>query len=72
MPVLDTSREAAHAQAMAYRRMGPSRRFRSACEMSETFRRVAVDRIRREHPEYTEVECRNQLIWELYGIRRER
>jgi hypothetical protein len=67
--VLETSPEAARAQAEAYRRMGPARRFRAACDMSDAFRRVSLQRIREQHPEFSERECKRQLVFELYGIR---
>ena len=56
-------------QAEVHRRMGPQRRLRAACEMSDTFRRVTLRRIREQHPEYSASDCRDQLVWELYGIR---
>jgi len=49
--------------------MGPAGRFRAAVEMSEAFRRVALDRIRKQHPTYSDAECRAQLVWELYRVR---
>ena len=67
--MLDTSPEAARIQAEVHRRMGPARRFRTACQMSDAFRRVALQRIRGQHPDYSELDCRNELIWELYGVR---
>lgn len=67
--MLDTSPEAARAQAEAHRRMGPARRFRTACAMSEAFRRVALQRVRQQHPELSEQGCKRQLVFELYGIR---
>jgi hypothetical protein len=67
--MLDTSPEAARAQVEAHRRMGPARRFRMACEMSEFFRRVALERIRLQHPDFSDAQCRAQLIWELYHVR---
>lgn len=67
--VLDTTQEAARVQAEVHRRMGPERRFRIACDMSESFRRVALERIRRQHPEFSDTQCRMQLVWELHGVR---
>lgn len=68
----DTTREAARMQALAHRRMGPARRLAMALRMSEGVREMARARIRRQHPALDEVAVREQLIWELYGVRRER
>jgi hypothetical protein len=72
MPVmsLDTSTEAARIQAAVYRRLGGSRRFEIACEMSMAVRELARARIRAKHPELDEDAIRDLLIWELYGVRR--
>lgn len=67
--MLDTTPEAARAQAEAHRRMGPARRFRMACDMSNAFRRVALQRVKEQHPELSEQACKKQLVFELYGIR---
>lgn len=67
--VLDTTPEAARVQAEAHRRMGPAARFRIARDMSESFRRVALARIHRQHPELSDAQCRAHLVWELYGVR---
>jgi hypothetical protein len=67
--MLDTAPEAARAQAEAHRRMGAAQRFRVACQMSETFRRVALDRIRKQNPTLSEEQCRAELVWELYSVR---
>ena len=70
--VHDTSVEAARVQAAVHRRMGGVRKFMMACEMSDSVRAIVRDRIRARHPEFDEVEIRDELIWELYGVRRER
>lgn len=49
--------------------MGPVRRFKAACQMSDSFRRIALERIRTQHPEFSEAQCRAQLVWELYRVR---
>jgi hypothetical protein len=67
--MFDTTPEAARVQAEAHRRMGPAARFRVARDMSESFRRVALERIRAQHPELSDAQCRSQLVWELYGVR---
>lgn len=58
--VLDNSPDAARAQGEAHRRMGPARRFKAASEMSDSLRRVAVARIRTQHAEFSEAQCRAQ------------
>jgi hypothetical protein len=68
--MLDTSPEAARAQAEAYRRLRSSRRFEIACELSQAVRRLALDRIHRKRPDLDESATRELLVWELYGIRR--
>ena len=65
----DTSPDAARAQAEAHRRMGPARRFKAACQMSDSFRRIAMNRIRAQNPGLSDPQCRAQLVWELYGVR---
>lgn len=67
--MLDTAPDAARAQAEAHRKMGSVARFRAACQMSEAFRRIALERIGKQHPDFTEIECRAQLVWELYRVR---
>jgi hypothetical protein len=67
--MLDTSPEAARAQGEAHRRMGPSQRFKAACQMSDAFRRVALERICAQHPGFSEAQCRAHLVWELYRVR---
>lgn len=67
--MLDTAPEAARAQAEAHRRMGAAQRFRVACQMSETFRRMALDRIGKKYPTFSETQCRAELVWELYRVR---
>jgi hypothetical protein len=52
--------------------MGGVREFLIACEMSDSVPAIAPDRIRARHPEFDQVEIWEELIWELYGVRRER
>ncbi len=68
-PVDDTSTEAARVQAAVHRRMGEARRFAMACRMSDEMRSIALSRIRSQHPEFDEVAVKDQLVWELYGVR---
>ena len=66
----DTRRDAEIVQREVQRRLGPAERFRTARQMSETMRDMAMMRIRSQHPELDERGVLDQLIWELYGVRR--
>ena len=66
----DTSAEAARIQAEVQRRLGGARRLEIACEMSDAIRALASARIRAKHPGLNDAEIRDQLTWELYGVRR--
>ena len=68
--VNDTSSDAARVQALVHRRMGGPRKLMMACQMSDAVRAMASARIRSRHPELNEREIRDELIWELYGVRR--
>lgn len=70
--VLDTSPEAAKAQVAAHRRLSGVRKVLMSCEMSDVARALTCARIKAQHPELDEAEVREQLTWELYGIRRQR
>lgn len=65
--VRDTSPDAAAVQTALYRRMSPARRCELAAEMSVAARRIALDGIRRRHPEYTPEEARFALFRVLVG-----
>jgi len=47
---------------------GP-RKLLMACQMSDAVRAMASARIRARHPELNERDIRDELIWELYGVR---
>jgi len=70
--VNDTSSDAARVQALVHRRMGGPRKLVMACQMSDAVRAMASARIRSRHPELNEREIRDELVWELYGVRRGR
>lgn len=61
--MLDTTPEAAAAQAAVYRRMGGEEKVRIALDMTEAVRHLAMGRIAEQHPEFTAAEIRQQLIW---------
>jgi len=65
----DTSPEAARIQAEVLEKLGPDARLRLALQMSEAVRDLARARIRAQNPSFDEIQVRNQLVWELYGIR---
>ena len=67
----DTLPEALHVQTLAQRRLGGARRFRLACQMSQTVRDMARARIAAKHPEMDEAGIRDELLRELYGFRRD-
>jgi hypothetical protein len=65
--VRDTSPTAAEIQTALYRRMTPGRRCELAVEMSVAARRIALEGIRRRHPEYTPEQARFALFRVLVG-----
>lgn len=67
---IDTSLEAARIQTDIQRRMTAPERLRLALQMSEMFRQQALTRIRAHKPELDERGAMHQLIFELYGVRR--
>jgi len=68
----DTSSEARQIQTSIHRKLGDPRRLELAVNMSEMVRELARARIRAKHPEFDETAVRAELIWELYGVRRDR
>jgi hypothetical protein len=70
--VLDTTPEAMQVQAEVHRRLGGFRKLLIACRMSDSIRDMARARIRTQHPDFDEIAVRDELIWELYGYRRQR
>lgn len=67
----DTLPEALEVQTLAQRRLGGVRRFRLACQMSQTLRDLARARIATKHHELDEAGIRDELLRELYGFRRD-
>ncbi|MEM6854691.1 MAG: hypothetical protein AAF593_09810 [Planctomycetota bacterium] len=65
----DTSPEAQAVLTNIYRKMTPEQKIHRVAEMTELTRELALTRIRRSHPEYSETQARAQLIEELYGVR---
>ncbi len=68
----DTTPEARKVQTAVYRRLGGARRVEIAFELSELVRDLARARIRRQHPLFDDRAVEDELLWELYGFRRNR
>ncbi|MFZ5890250.1 MAG: hypothetical protein ACOY0T_04200 [Myxococcota bacterium] len=68
----DTTAEAAEVLAAVHRRLSGSRKVLIACQMSDSIREIVRARIRARMPHLDEGAVREQLIWELYGVRRQR
>ncbi len=68
----DTTPEAREVQTAVYRRMGGARRVEIAFELSELVRDLARARIRKQHPSFDDRAVEDELLWELYGFRRDR
>ena len=66
----DTLPEALRVQIDAQRQLGGERRFLTACVMSQSLRKLAVARICATHPDLDDQGVLDQLIAELYGVRR--
>lgn len=62
MPKTDTSPAADEVQLGALRRLLPERRLELAVDMSLTARALLGARLRTEHPGWSEVEVRRQLL----------
>lgn len=71
-PMQDTTAEAAEVLARVHRQLSGARKIIIACQMSDSVREMARARIRVSMPQLDEASVREQLIWELYGVRRQR
>ncbi len=63
----DTSAAALEVQLDCLRRMSPRERIRKTCAMSRRLRNMAIDAIRRRHPELADAEVRLRFIELTYG-----
>lgn len=63
----DTSPEAAALQASIQRRLTGVERLRLALEMSYAARELALARLRREHPEWSDWELKRELLRYAFG-----
>lgn len=66
-PTNDTAADAAAVQNECLRRMTPMERLRAGCRMSQRGRRLALDAIRRLHPDADDREVRFRAIELAYG-----
>jgi hypothetical protein len=60
----DTRPDAAAVQREAIRRMAPADRVRAVCELSDSLRAVALDALRRRHPDESMLELVARLAGE--------
>ena len=58
----DTSPKAREIQIGIYQRMTGAQRLALALDMSDTLRRLALARLRQEHPDWTEWELKRELL----------
>ncbi|HEY0156191.1 MAG TPA: hypothetical protein VGF28_02770 [Thermoanaerobaculia bacterium] len=72
MAARDTSPGAAGLQVEIHRRFTPAERLRMALEMSDFARELSLAGLRKRHPELTEAELRDELMYQMYGFRRPR
>ena len=63
----DTDSDAHAAQMRVYRRIGPAGRVRLAMQMSEEARALALEGIRRRHPDYQTDELQTALLVMFLG-----
>jgi len=63
----DTTSEATAVQLACLRRMSPLELLKAGCRMSQRGRRLAMEAIRRRHPDADDVEIRLRSIELAYG-----
>lgn len=63
----DTTAEAMAVQLEGFRRMSPIERVNKMCKLSASLRQMAMNAIRRRHPEMGESEVRLKFIELTYG-----
>ena len=64
---IDTSTEALQTQLDGIRRMLPAERFSRMCSWTQQIRNMAINAIRRRHPEFSDDEIRLKFIELTYG-----
>lgn len=65
----DPSNDAAATQMAAHRRAGAADRLRIAFDLSDAERELAIANIRKQHPEYTQREVIEAVVWQICKIR---
>jgi len=58
----DTSQTAAELQLSIYRKLTGSQRLAIAFDLSQTVRELALARLRRQHPEWSDLDLKRELI----------
>ena len=58
----DTSPSAAATQASIQRKLTETQRLAVACDMSQLVRSLALARLRRQHPDWSDVELKRELL----------
>jgi hypothetical protein len=61
-PFSDTSPEAAEVQAAIFRKMTGAQRLRIAIEMCETGRKLTLNRLRSQHPDWDDRQLKRELL----------
>lgn len=72
MVALDTSPQAAERQIDLYRRLDAGQRSKIAADLSDDLRAIAREGVHRRHPEFSEQQVTDELLWIFYGFRRPR
>jgi hypothetical protein len=63
----DTTLEAHKKQIEILRKLSPERRALISLELSDNVRQIAIDGIRRMHPEFTETQIKRELLRRIVG-----
>ena len=58
----DTSQDVAALQVDIYKKMTGAQRFAIACDMSDTVREFALARLRQQHPEWSDLDLKRELL----------
>jgi hypothetical protein len=72
MALRDTTPDVTGLQESIHRGFTPAERLRMAMEMSEFARSLSRAGLRNRRPELTEAEVDDELLYQFYGVRRER
>ncbi|MFO0943310.1 MAG: hypothetical protein U0930_21455 [Pirellulales bacterium] len=63
----DTSEQAELLQLELFRRLTPTKRIQKVCRLSASLRQMAMDSIRRQHPEMSDCQRQLKFIEITYG-----